>query len=219
MTGFHRAIHAAILTGLLATATLGQGTLSDYQRAKNLGSLTGGKVFTAKIVPHWFAENTRFWYRNDRPGGTREFILVETETKTRRPAFDHARLAESLAKASGKSCEATHLPIDAIEWDVAENAIRFGAHGKRWKCGLDDYAIAEDTAEEVAAKEPDDKPAQSEDRRDSHRRSRPSDTSEKSPDGKWVAFTKDHNLYLRKEDGGKEFQLTTDATEEDGYEG
>ena len=28
----------------------------------------------AQITPHWFAEDTKFWYRNDLKGGAREFI-------------------------------------------------------------------------------------------------------------------------------------------------
>ncbi|HYW80315.1 MAG TPA: hypothetical protein VE890_12095, partial [Thermoguttaceae bacterium] len=118
MTGFHRTICVAVFAlGFVAVGNVafGQGSLADYQRANNLGSLTSGKVYDAKIVPHWFDENTRFWYRKDLPGGTREFILVETDAGTRRPAFDHVRLAESLAGATGKPCEATRLPIDAID--------------------------------------------------------------------------------------------------------
>src|SRR5689334_16912949 len=49
-------------------------------------------VFKMRITPHWFDGNHRFWYRNDLPGGAKEFILVDAAGGTRRPAFDHARL-------------------------------------------------------------------------------------------------------------------------------
>ncbi|MCH8218744.1 MAG: hypothetical protein IH892_18455, partial [Planctomycetes bacterium] len=37
------------------------------------------EVYKTTLRPHWFADNTRFWYRNDLSEGAREFILVETE--------------------------------------------------------------------------------------------------------------------------------------------
>jgi dipeptidyl-peptidase-4 len=39
-----------------------------------------------------------------------------------------------------------------------------------------------------------------------------------SPDGKWTAFVKDHNLYLRQRDGGEEGALTKEGNADDGYE-
>ncbi len=38
-----------------------------------------------------------------------------------------------------------------------------------------------------------------------------------SPDGKWTAFVKDHNLHLRAKEGGKEIALSKDGNAEDGY--
>src|SRR5262249_52027042 len=58
-----------------------------YERSKELAGLTRGRVFKETITPHWFAGNTRFWYRNDLRKGTREFILVDAEKGTRGPAF------------------------------------------------------------------------------------------------------------------------------------
>src|SRR5262245_35356165 len=58
-----------------------------YQRAAQPGPgpQRGGGVYKATITPHWFQNNTRFWYRNDLAGGNREFILVETEAGSRQP--------------------------------------------------------------------------------------------------------------------------------------
>ena len=48
---------------------------------------------------------------------------------------------------------------------------------------------------------------------------RPRSRGPESPDGKWTAFVKDHNLYLREKDGGKESPLTQDGKDGDGYTG
>ena len=70
-----------------------------------------------RIAPHWFDRDNRFWYRNDLPGGVREFILVDAERGTRVPAFDHQKLAAALSKAAGGQVyKADHLPFDEIEF-------------------------------------------------------------------------------------------------------
>jgi len=35
------------------------------------------RVFRDRVAPHWFADNTRFWYRNDLRGSAKEFVLVD----------------------------------------------------------------------------------------------------------------------------------------------
>src|SRR4249919_2773700 len=50
----------------------------QQQRARGRGP--GGRVegmYKAQITPNWFANNTKFWYRNDLSGGAKEFILVD----------------------------------------------------------------------------------------------------------------------------------------------
>src|SRR5215510_1138825 len=54
-------------------------------------------VYKSQITPHWFQENTRFWYRNDLRDGAKEFIVVDAEHGVRKPAFDHAQLAAALS--------------------------------------------------------------------------------------------------------------------------
>src|SRR5690242_2824687 len=97
-----RRAHTYTLTLALLVATSGagilpvasaQGTRADYERAEALPRLTQGKVFRARVTPHWFAGGSRFWYRNDLPDGAREFIHVDAERGIREPAFNHAEVA------------------------------------------------------------------------------------------------------------------------------
>ena len=84
----------------------------------------------------------RFWYRNDLAGGAREFILVEALGGSRRLAFDHARLAQALAKAAGKPVAADRLPIDDLRLpDGDRPTLAFSSDGKRWECDLRTYAL------------------------------------------------------------------------------
>ena len=142
------------LASLVATVSLGlsaslpaQGTRADYERANSLRRLTEGKVFKTRVAPHWFAEGTRFWYRNDLAGGQREFILVDAVQGTRGPAFDHARLAAALAKAVGKPVDANRLPVDQLDFSDKEPAVLVWSGGKPWRCDLRTYELRPEKAD------------------------------------------------------------------------
>src|SRR5215469_9528658 len=91
----------------------GEETLSPQRRGPS-PPVRG--VYKTRITPHWFQNDTRFWYRNDLHEGTKEFILVEAESGTRQPAFDHQQLALALSKAAGEIYEAERLPFSEIDF-------------------------------------------------------------------------------------------------------
>src|SRR6266850_718080 len=96
-------------------------------------------VYKSQIAPHWFQQNTRFWYRNDLRDGAKEFIVVDAERGTRQPAFDHQKLAASLSKAAGKEFKPDKLPFSEIAFTNAAKAIQFQAADKTWTCDLNSY--------------------------------------------------------------------------------
>src|SRR5262249_15218402 len=90
-------------------------------------------VFKIRIVPHWFDHDSHCWYRNDLPGGAKEFILVEAERGRRAPAFDHQRLAAALREAAGvDTYRADRLPFNEIEFVDGTRAIRFQVGETTW---------------------------------------------------------------------------------------
>src|SRR5262245_18511606 len=75
---------------------------NPQQRRGGFGGAPPRGVYTSTITPHWFQNDTRFWYLNGLRGGAKEFILVDAEKGKRQPAFDHQKLAASLSKAAGE---------------------------------------------------------------------------------------------------------------------
>jgi dipeptidyl aminopeptidase/acylaminoacyl peptidase len=204
----------AILTALLGMPEPGraQGTKDDYARADALRERMRNKVFKDHVDPHWFAQGNRFWYRNDLAGGVREFVVVDASAGRRRPAFDHAKLAEALARAASKSVEATRLPFERIT--IADDgAVRFEAFDKGWRFDAEAGTLAEGPKPEPA-RDPEPEPS----RPGGERRRSESPRTEASPDGKWNAIIRDHNVYLRSKDGGEPRALSTEGTAGDGYE-
>jgi dipeptidyl aminopeptidase/acylaminoacyl peptidase len=211
---------------LLAVAVCGVAPAQDapYQRPPRPRQ-TG--VYKTEIRPNWFADNTRFWYRNDLRGGAREFVLVDAEKGQRQPAFDHEKLAASLSKASGTKYQADRLPFDAIEFVEDNKAVRFRAGGATWTCDLASYDCSRTDAK--GPPPPADEPAPSDDldRLESVwpdglnpdagqpeqfvQQPAPQRTA-RSPDGQWTALVREGNVFVRSRDG-KEAQLSKDGKE------
>src|SRR5438094_10341710 len=73
-----------------AVSTNETATADQQQRRRGFGRF-GVRIegmYKAQITPHWFAHNTRFWYRSDLRGGGKEFILVDAERGNRQMAVD-----------------------------------------------------------------------------------------------------------------------------------
>jgi dipeptidyl aminopeptidase/acylaminoacyl peptidase/uncharacterized protein (DUF885 family) len=172
-----------------------------------------GLVFQLRITPHWFGHDSRFWYRNDRRGGAREFIVVDAEKATREPAFDHSRLAAGLSKAMAGSYQAERLPFDEITFVDGQNALQFVIHDQSWKCDLATYECSK--IGPAPARTPSAESATGQEARG--RRGQDREAGEypsaggKSPDGKWTAFVKEHNVFIRREGETQPIQLSTDG--------
>jgi dipeptidyl-peptidase 4 len=108
------------------------------------------RVYRDRVVPHWFANQTRFWYRNDLPNGGREFILVDAQQGTRQPAFDHARVAESLGSLLGRSVLAEQLPVERLAFDEDASAVVLRGRDQAWRLELSKYELRETDAAEAA---------------------------------------------------------------------
>jgi dipeptidyl-peptidase 4 len=86
------------------------------------------RVYRERLEPHWLSNNSQFWYRNDNPGDTREFILVDAITGTREPAFDHAAVARQI----GDDTATDKLPVDSLEFSVDGTTIRLIGGKQSW---------------------------------------------------------------------------------------
>jgi dipeptidyl-peptidase 4 len=162
-----------------------QGTAEDYQRARNFlyGNLHHS-IYVADVSAHWIDKTNRFWYHKVSPSGS-EFIVVDAERNTAGPAFDHAKVATAVASATKREVSASDLPFDDIEFSEDGKSIHFNFDEARWTCPLSDYKCTSEPAEK-------------------------SDEA-LSPDKKWAAYVKDHNLHVRNVSTGTSVQLTHDG--------
>src|SRR5579862_5317667 len=126
----------------LGSAVIAQGRLADYARAAQLRERFSNKVFRASVKPEW--TGGRFWYRNDLAGGRREFVLVDAAVPSKRPAFDHARLAAALSSLLHKSFDAERLPVERIAFTPDGAGMRLQIDAETYLCDLKTYALRPD---------------------------------------------------------------------------
>jgi dipeptidyl-peptidase 4 len=171
-----------------------QGTLADYQRADQfLGWNARQFVAHDQVDPQWI-DGDRFWFR-DRVSDGHRFVLVDPDRNEQRPAFDHHRLAAALSMAADTAVEGRKLPFDRFRFVDGERGIRVVLPGDRaWTCRIDDYRCTGPEEDEEEGR-----------------------GEARSPDGRWIAFQRDWNLWVRSVDSGQEFALTQDGEERWGY--
>src|SRR6266498_4586732 len=129
-----------LLLGLLLVPFIvyAQVTQTDYERAARLRTRFQGLTVNIVDRPTWIGKTNRFWYRKSVKGGN-EFVVVDAEALTKKPAFDHEKLAASLSTAASKKYTAVTLPFTTLTFADNEQAIEFIADGSRWRCRLSDY--------------------------------------------------------------------------------
>lgn len=99
------------------------------------------RVYRDTVQPHWLSNGRAFWYRNDLPGGRREFLWVDAVAGVRRPAFDHRRLAALLARQSGQAVDPERLPFYGLLYDQPGQVLLCGP--RFWRLRLSSYELVE----------------------------------------------------------------------------
>jgi len=194
-------IASVCIVAAASQSSLAQGTKADYERAARLVQKTKGKVFKDRVDSQWLADGDRFWYQNKLAGGASEFVFVDANTGTRRPAFDHTKLAAALTKKLGRDIDANNLPIKAIEL-TADGKILISAAGATFSFDPKTTDLAD---REKTLSKPTKGGKLGQGTRQRHARQ-----GGTSPDGAWKIRVVEGNLVAQAKGGEKKFPLTKD---------
>ncbi len=183
---------AAVCGGVYVSMCRAQGTAEDYQRAVKFIQANATRVSKmGDVTPHWINGTSRFWYIVVA-FGNKQFVAVDPDHSTKGPAFDHEKLAAALTRAARRNYEANNLPFDTFTYSEDGKSIKFEADQTKWSCTTTEYVCSHDPAPAAAQYEV------------------------LSPNGRWAAFVRGYNLWLRDTSTGQEMQLTRDG--EKGYD-
>ena len=181
--------------------------------ALSLLPVTYANVYKARITPNWSPDGSSMWYCNNLPKGEREFILIDLQEGLRKRAFDHDKLAASLQKENVGRYSGTKLPLENLSFDLKTRTATFQVNGKRFRCDLKTCQLNE-------IEQPLNAPAK---KKDSNQKLSKETTyranRDISPDEKWTAYIKNHNLWVRSNTENRmEIQLSSDGEERKSYQ-
>lgn len=145
----------------------------DYARAVSFlwKNVVNKKVFNENVQPIWFKDSTGMGFITQNRL-QKSFNKISWDSKKIEPWFDHERLAKVLADTLKTAVDAKALPIQNVQYSDP-NHIEFNAKELAFKLNLKTYTLDKITKPTTNRLE------------------------EKSPDGKWIAYTDNYNLYLK----------------------
>ncbi|WP_234685030.1 S9 family peptidase [Bradyrhizobium monzae] len=197
----HASAAANVLADDIANPPLVQ---SDYERALTIGDRYGQLTVNVPDMPFWLSEGEAFVYRQTTQG-KRQFTLINAATGVKRPAFDQIRLAAALNSMSHKTYKSDDLPFARFELTDNGQRLSFEIENTHWSCDLAGYVC---TSTQVPQRlgyghTP---PAENDPRK-----------TTVSPNGKWDAYIRNYNIFLRSKDGSQDIPLTWDGSEGNYY--
>lgn len=188
-----------LLCGSMAFA---QGTTDDYNRAYSLKEkFSARKVFYSNVTPQWITGTHQFWYVRNAPEG-KMYVSVNADKKGKKELFDHSRLATALGTASGKEVKPEVLSLERLSVNKGLDTLRFVFNNQRWMYATRKNQLVNEGALPVPPKQ------KHWMERDDEKIAAPVP----SPDGKYTAFIKNDNIYVKETATGKEKQLSLDGT-------
>src|ERR1039457_923745 len=153
------AARALALAALVTGIALAQGTFADYQRAQGLQAKARGLVTGTPGAATWIGDSGQFWYSRTVKGGS-EFLMVDATAATKKPAFDHDKLATAINDVTGGHYTGLALPFAPVQGGrgggagrgvagappqtaplrfIDGQSLEFGAGGSMYTCKLADY--------------------------------------------------------------------------------
>lgn len=178
-----------------------QGTVEDYNRAYALREKYNAKhVLYAGVVPHWVDQTSAFWYVRQTEKG-KEYVKVDAASKKRTALFDQQKMASALTEKAGREINAYNLPLQNCRLNSLDT-LRFQLDGKFWAYSIKNNRLLDEGAI----------PSRGKERHWMEVDDEKEGSPVTSPDGKWTAFIKNDNVYVREVATGKEKQLSQDGT-------
>ena len=179
-----------------------QGTVEDYNRAYALREKYNAKhVLYAGVVPHWVDQTSAFWYVRQTEKG-KEYVKVDAASKKRTALFDQQKMASALTEKAGREINAYNLPLQNCRLNISLDTLRFQLDGKFWAYSIKNNRLLDEGAI----------PSRGKERHWMEVDDEKEGSPVTSPDGKWTAFIKNDNVYVREMATGKEKQLSQDGT-------
>ncbi|MBC3758095.1 prolyl oligopeptidase family serine peptidase [Hyunsoonleella sp. SJ7] len=166
-------------------------TMEDYERAVSYSysNAYNKSVFNLHTEVNWFKNKSGLWFIEYSDEG-RQYKKYSFKRNKTELFFDHNKLANSLSNILKDTVSANELNLSKIEL-IDDVLLSFSAFDKTFHLNLETYELELKETERQKELE--------------------NEFEKKSPDGKWLAYTKDYNLFIKSVATDEEYKLSNDG--------
>lgn len=161
--------------------------MAERFTSQNMSKMVG----STRVFPRWIEDTDNFWYTYETQGGT-NWYYVDARRGTKRLLFDREEVAAQLSESFSRTFNSLDLDLKEFDYDTDKNLFKFHVDSVEFTYNINGNRLVRGDSIEAEKREP---------------------WQSYSPDSTWIAFAKNHNLYVMKADDADsvEYQLTEDG--------
>lgn len=181
-----------VALALLFTAGTANAQNANFELAERFTQDRMNKmVGSTSVFPRWLEDENRFWYQYETPAGS-NWYMVDATRGAKRELFNRDELAAELTEHFERPFNALDLDLDDFEYDIDKKLFTFHVDSIGFEYRFETRAL-------VAG--------------DSIEKEDPLRWATYSPDSTWIAFARNHDLYLMRngDPDSTEIRLTEDG--------
>ncbi|WP_348707174.1 S9 family peptidase [Tenacibaculum sp. 190524A02b] len=145
-------------------------------------------AFNIHTKTNWFEDGSGLWFTNNNTQG-KEYLKVSFKNNNVTPLFNHKKLATLLQKQNDQKVTPYKINLSSLK-KLDKNKLQFKFNKKLYTYNTKNNVLK---LIELESKKTENY------------------FESTSPDKKWIAYTKDYNLYIKSTKTSKEYQLTFDG--------
>ncbi len=148
-------------------------------------------VGSTSVYPTWIKNTNQFWYSYNNKDG-KNWYFVDAAKGNQRLLFDQEEMAAQLSEAFSKAFNAKDLPLKDFKYDTDNKLFTFNVDSIKFTYNINGNKLVKG---------------------DSLKKEEREFWASYSPDSTWIAFAKNHNLFVMRADDpdSTEIQLTEDG--------
>jgi dipeptidyl-peptidase-4 len=171
-------------------------TQDDYSRAisfmyNNYNNKTAFNLYTNV---NWFKDGSGLWFI-DHSKDKKTYKTVSFKNHNVVDLFNHEKLGRALSKLNDKLVESNNLSVSNIE-RLKDGNLDLSFEGKNYSLNLKSYGLQIKQEEKKEER---------------------NEFESKSPDGKWIAYSENYNLFIKSTENNQEYQLSFDGKKDYEY--
>ena len=182
-----------LLLGLIMLAPLQAQQKANFKAAQKFKSSNIRKMLkSTRVNPQWFKDSDKFWYTYTTTDG-KMFYVVDPAKKTKQLMFDNKDFTAQLTELTAQPWNHNDLDLKALKLEDDNHTLTFMVDSIDYHFDLQTKRISKGDS--------------------TKKKDKRLNWASYSPDSTYIAFAKNHNLYVMKTDDpdSTEIQLSNDG--------